>query len=132
MQPTSTRGLKVTIGIPTSFRWRVPFYQCPPPRNSLKKALSAITQLRLPIRMFLHGVISLRLAGLHDPTKVFRVMEMLTIKGYQWQAWVAFTHPHDHNSSHILRSVLQQTPTICGNAFRKYLFTAICTFIWEL
>ena len=27
----------------------------------------------------------------------------------------------------ILRSILQQTPTICGSDYRRYLFTAMCT-----
>ena len=64
-----------------------------------------------------------RLAGVHDPTKVFWVIEML--KGYgklgsRLDTRMPITLP-------ILRSILQQTPTICGSDYRRYLFTAMCT-----
>ena len=64
-----------------------------------------------------------RLAGMHDPTKVFWVIEML--KGYgklglRLDTRMPITIP-------ILRSILQQTPTICGSDYRTYLFTAVCT-----
>ena len=64
-----------------------------------------------------------RLAGVHDPTKIFWVIEML--KGYgklgsRLDTRMPITLP-------ILRSILQQTPTICGSDYRRYLFTAMCT-----
>ena len=64
-----------------------------------------------------------RLAGVHDPTKVFWVIEML--KGYgklgsRLDTRMPITLP-------ILRSILHQTPTICGSDYRRYLFTAMCT-----
>ena len=64
-----------------------------------------------------------RLAGVHDPTKVFWVIEML--KGYgklgpRLDTRMPITLP-------ILRSILQQTPTICGSDYRGCLFTAMCT-----
>ena len=63
------------------------------------------------------------LAGVHDPIKVFWVIEML--KGYgklgsHLDTRMPITLP-------ILRSILQQTPTICGSDYRRYLFTAMCT-----
>ena len=64
-----------------------------------------------------------RLAGVHDPTKVFWVIEML--KGYgklgpRLDTRMPIILP-------ILRSILQQTPTICGSDYRRCLFTAMCT-----
>ncbi len=64
-----------------------------------------------------------RLAGLHDPTKVFWVIEML--KGYgklglRLDTRLPKTLP-------ILRSISQQTPTIRGSDYHRYLFTAMCT-----
>ena len=57
-----------------------------------------------------------RLAGVHDPTKVFWVIEML--KGYgklgsRLDTRMPITLP-------ILRSILQQTPTICGSDYRYF------------
>ena len=64
-----------------------------------------------------------RLAGVHDPTKVFWVIEML--KGYgklgsRLDTRMPKTLP-------ILRPILQQTLTICGSDYCRYLFTAMCT-----
>ena len=58
-----------------------------------------------------------------DPTKVFWVIEML--KGYgklgsPLDTRMPITLP-------ILRSILEQTPTICGSDYHGYLFTAMCT-----
>ena len=63
-----------------------------------------------------------RLAGVHDPTKVFWVIEML--KGYgklgpHLDTCMPITLP-------ILCSILQQTP-IYGSNYRRFLFTAMCT-----
>ena len=67
-----------------------------------------------------------RLAGVHDPTKVFWVIEML--KGYgklgpRLDTRMPITLP-------ILRSILKQTPTICGSDYRRCLFTAMCTTLF--
>ena len=64
-----------------------------------------------------------RLAGVNDPTKVFWIVEML--KGYgklgsRIDTRLPITLP-------ILRTVLQQTPTICSSEYRGYLFKAMCT-----
>ncbi len=64
-----------------------------------------------------------RLVGVHDPTTVFWVKEML--KGYgklgsRLDTRMPITLP-------ILRSILRQTPTICGSDYRRSLFTAMCT-----
>ena len=63
-----------------------------------------------------------RLAGVHDPTKFFWMIEML--KGYgklgsRLDTCMSITLP-------ILRSILQQTP-ICGSDYCRCLFTAMCT-----
>ncbi len=63
------------------------------------------------------------LAGVHNPTKVFWVIEML--KGYGklgscLDTRLPITLP-------ILCSILQQTPTICGSDYHRYLFTTMCT-----
>ncbi len=60
---------------------------------------------------------------MHDPTKVFWVIEML--KGYgklgsRLDTRLPITLP-------ILCSILQQTPSICGSDDHTYLFTAMCT-----
>ncbi len=67
-----------------------------------------------------------RLVGVHDPTTVFWVKEML--KGYgklgsRLDTRMPITLP-------ILRSILRQTPTICGSDYRRSLFTAMCTTAW--
>ena len=57
-----------------------------------------------------------RLAGVHDPTKVFWVIEML-------KTWVTFRHSIAHNPSYPSLHFA----TICGSDYRRYLFTAMCT-----
>ena len=64
-----------------------------------------------------------RLIGVPDPTKVFWLKEML--KGYgklgtRLDTRMPITLP-------ILRSILRETPTICGSDYRRFLFTAMCT-----
>ena len=64
-----------------------------------------------------------RLAGVNDPTKVFWIVEML--KGYGKLGSCIDTRLPI--SLPILRTVLQQTPTICSSEYRGYLFKAMCT-----
>jgi hypothetical protein len=64
-----------------------------------------------------------RLIGVPDPTKVFWLKEKL--KGYgklgtRLDTRMPITLP-------ILRSILRETPTICGSDYRRFLFTAMCT-----
>lgn len=64
-----------------------------------------------------------RLAGVHDPTKVFSIIEML--KGYgklssRADTRLPITMP-------ILHNILRQTTTMCSNVYRVRLFQAMCT-----
>ncbi len=63
-----------------------------------------------------------RLAGVHDPTKVFWVIEML--KGYgklgsRVDTRLPITLP-------ILRNITHQTSVLCSSQYRAYLFKAMC------
>lgn len=64
-----------------------------------------------------------RLAGVPDPTKVFWVIEML--KGYGKLGSRLDTRMPITLS--ILRTVLQQTSTICASEYRACMFKAMCT-----
>ena len=64
-----------------------------------------------------------RLAGVHDPTKIFWVIEML--KGYgkvgtRVDTRLPITLP-------ILCMMLQQIPSLCSSEYRVHLFKAMCT-----
>ena len=80
--------------------------------------------LRLRTRMSLHWVIIIALiAGVPDPTRVFWLIEML--KGYG-KLGSRFDTRMPITLS-ILRTVLQQTSTICASEYRVCMFKAMCT-----
>ena len=64
-----------------------------------------------------------RLAGVHDPTKVFWVIEML--KGYGKIGSRDDTRMPITLA--ILRIILHHTPIMCPSEYRGYLFKAMCT-----